>query len=174
MSYSNGFQTTHTFAAAAIAGGGELGRIAPPAPGLTGRLVAVTNVVTTGVTDTAGNPMVETFASQFTTAGDVQAPVNVIGEVYDDTRSLPLTASFCPLLHSLPRRIRSFAKKALLSPIKAKIGRGRGREEEAKVLPIKSGKGASHFLGTTTASILQGHTDICLTLVPANLMQKSV
>ncbi len=50
MSYSNGFQTTHTFAAAAIAGGGELGRIAPPAPGLTGRLVAVTNVVTTGVT----------------------------------------------------------------------------------------------------------------------------
>jgi len=51
---------------------------------------AIDVLVTTGITDTADNPMVLPFRSQFTTAGDLQAPVTVIGEVYDDQRSLPL------------------------------------------------------------------------------------
>ncbi|BBO87548.1 hypothetical protein DSCOOX_07280 [Desulfosarcina ovata subsp. ovata] len=47
--------------------------------------------LTTGVTDVAGNPLSAPFTSVFVTAGEVIGPGVVIGEVYDDTKSLPLS-----------------------------------------------------------------------------------
>jgi hypothetical protein len=47
-------------------------------------------MITTGVTDAQGNPLASTYASRFTTSGDMVEPGVFIGEVYDDTRSLPL------------------------------------------------------------------------------------
>lgn len=46
--------------------------------------------VLTGVRDADGNPMSTPFTSRFTTGGDQIGSGVLIGEVYDDTRSLPL------------------------------------------------------------------------------------
>ncbi|MDD9944462.1 MAG: Ig-like domain-containing protein [Myxococcales bacterium] len=52
--------------------------------------VEVEVTVTTGATDAAGNPLQTPFRSAFATAGAPAAPTILIGEVYNDSRSLPL------------------------------------------------------------------------------------
>lgn len=49
--------------------------------------------VTTGVRDVSGNPLSVAFASAFFTRGSASEPGAVFGEVYDDTRSLPIGAA---------------------------------------------------------------------------------
>lgn len=52
--------------------------------------VQINITITTGVTDAVGNPLPTPFISSFTTPGGVFAPGVAAGEVYDDSRSLPL------------------------------------------------------------------------------------
>ncbi len=53
-----------------------------------GRIIDI--IITTGVRDASGNPMSLPFTSSFTTIGYVAEAGVVIGEVYNDSRSLPL------------------------------------------------------------------------------------
>jgi hypothetical protein len=55
-------------------------------------------IVTTGITDLSGNPLALPFVSRFTTAGAAPNAGVVLGEVYDDTRSLPLEGAVVELL----------------------------------------------------------------------------
>jgi len=75
-------------AAITVAADGVTATLAPSTALPPGAEIDVT--VTTGVTDAAGNPLQTPFRSAFATAGAPSAPTVVIGEVYDDTKSLPL------------------------------------------------------------------------------------
>lgn len=59
--------------------------------------------VTTGATDEAGNPLPTPFRSSFAIAGVPAEPGVVIGEVYDDTRSLPLEGASVAALDPVSR-----------------------------------------------------------------------
>jgi len=59
--------------------------------------------VTTGATDEAGNPLPTPFRSSFAIAGEPAEPGVVIGEVYDDTRSLPLEGATVVALDPVSR-----------------------------------------------------------------------
>ena len=71
-------------------------------------LPAGTNVlvqVNTGITDINGSPMLDNFASTFVTAGEVQQPGTLMGEVFDDARSQPLADALVSVLDAETKQI---------------------------------------------------------------------
>lgn len=75
----------------AVSPDGLTATLAPTSGLPSGTTVDVT--VTTGVTDAAGIPLLAPFASRFTTAGAAPDAGVVLGEVFDDSRSLPLAGA---------------------------------------------------------------------------------
>ena len=71
-------------------------------------LPAGTNVlvqVNTGITDINGSPMLDNFASTFVTAGEVQQPGTLMGEVFDDARSQPLADALVSVLDAGTKQV---------------------------------------------------------------------
>ncbi|MGH9346384.1 MAG: PKD domain-containing protein, partial [Vicinamibacterales bacterium] len=81
-------QSTVLTADLTLAGDARSVTLVPRAPLQQGSRIDLT--VTTGVTDAAGIPPPYPFSSSFFTAGTAPAAGTVVGEVFDDTRSLPL------------------------------------------------------------------------------------
>ncbi len=100
MSYSNGIQMTYTVSASAIlSAAGQAGNFAGPA-GMTGRLVAIAAVVTTGVTVAAGSVTLRDKAAT-QTYGSLSVPVLAAdavanGLVIDDSSDTPTDTAFIP------------------------------------------------------------------------------
>ena len=71
----------------ALSPDGLVATVTPVVPFPQGTAILVT---VNGIKDVAGNPLAVPFTSEFTTSGTASPPGIIVGEVYDDRRSLPL------------------------------------------------------------------------------------
>ena len=78
-------------AAVSMSADGTAATLTPSSPLPAATVIDV--AVSTGVRDTAGNPMTTPFNSRFTTSGTPIGPGVLLGEVYDDARGLPLAGA---------------------------------------------------------------------------------
>ena len=105
MSYSNGIQMTYqVLASNIVSSAGQAGNFAGPA-GMTGRLVAISAVVTTGVTVAAASVTLRDQGAT-ETYGTLAVPVSAAGDVnnvltIDDTADTPTDNNRIPADTSL-------------------------------------------------------------------------